>query len=299
MKNLDLSIVILNYNTKDLVVSCVESIFKFTKDLSFEILLVDNGSSETNPERFKNIIKKHEQVKLVTSSKNLGFSAGNNLAMKKARGRYILLLNSDTYLTQKVLEPLILWLDANLKIGIATCELKNKNNSHQASGGAFPNIFNAAAWMFFLDDIPLLSRLIKSIHPKHAPSKPTQQDWITGAFFLIRSKVISQIGYLNTDFFMYVEDMEYCFRAKMANWQVWYLPQWSIVHLGGSSSTGEFSIISELKNQLLFYKKYYPPWQYSLYHLVFRLGILLRIAVFTILKGKEEGLAYVKAFQQI
>lgn len=293
MSNPDLSIIILSYNTRELTSACIESLYKHTRAVDFEVLVVDNASEDGSQAELKQLAKRHKNMQLMLSDKNLGFVKGNNKAMKRARGKYILLLNSDTELKSPVLPQILEWMNSHPKSGIATCELKNPDGTSQGSGGAFPTIANVFAWMFFLDDLPILGKLINSYHPKVRQSGKAQKvDWITGAFFMIRKEVISKIGYLNEDFFMYVEDMEYCYRVRKAGWEVWYLPQVSIIHFGGASSIREYPIIMEMKNLLLFFKNYRPAWEYSIYRFLFKVGCILRIVVF-------RGPIYVKAFQQI
>lgn len=293
MPNPDLSVIILSYNTKDLTLGCIKSLYKHTTNINFEVLVVDNASSDGSRSDLKKLAIKHKDLRVIINSENLGFVKANNKAMKSARGRYILLLNSDTKIKSPSLTRVLQWMDNHPHAGIATCELRNADGTTQGSGGSFPTIFRIFAWMFFWDDLPILGKLIKSYHPKGGQSKVAQKvDWITGAFFMIRKEVISQIGYLNEDFFMYVEDMEYCYQASKAGWEVWYLPDTSIIHFGGASSTGEYPIIMELKNLLVFVKKNKPGWQYPVYRSLFKIGCILRMVIF-------RGPTYAKAFQQI
>lgn len=123
-----------------------------------------------------------------------------------------------------------------------------------------------------------------------------QMDWITGAFFMIRKETFKNVGYFDKDYFMYVEEVDYCYRAKKAGWEIWYLPKWSIVHYGGASSTAEFPLINEVRGLKTFYKKHQPSWQLGILRFLLKLGALLRICVFGILKGKEATKTYAKIF---
>ena len=121
-------------------------------------------------------------------------------------------------------------------------------------------------------------------------------DWVTGAFFLIRKKVIDDIGYFDEDYFMYTEEVDFCFRAKQSGWKVYYLPKWFITHIGGASGKAWSYVIAEFEGVKLFYKKHYPAWQYPILRLFLKIGALGRIIVFGVLKGKEAALSYAKAF---
>ncbi len=254
MNMFDLSIIIVNYNTPELTADCIKSIKKFTKNLKYEIILIDN------------------------SIDNKGFTGGNNVGMKKAKGRYVLLLNSDTLIHDNVLGEMIGWLDASPKIGIATCALKNKDGSIQPTGGYFPTLFRVFSWML-IQDLPFVDNFIKPFHPKSGFYREAEKDidWVTGAFMMIRREVIDQIGYLDEDYFMYTEDTDYCYRAR--KWRIAYNPKWAITHFGGASSIKELPLLSEFKNVKLFYRKHYPSWQYPILRFLLKLGSIWRMVL--------------------
>lgn len=293
----DLSIVIINYNTKELTLSCINSIKKYTKGIKYEIILIDNASTERIDTKDAKVIKNKE---------NLGFTGANNQGMKVARGRYVLLLNSDTFIHDNLLGEIVTWMDENPKIGISTCRLKNKDGSIQGTGGYFPTLLSVFSWMT-IQDIPYVDTIIKPFHPAKEKSfsrnnefYKTQReiDWVTGAFMLIRREVFDSVGYLDGEYFMYTEDTDFCFRAKAEGWKVVYNPKWSITHFGGASSIKEFPILSEYKNIKLFYKKHYPAWQYPVLRFLLKVGALGRIVVLGTMKGKENAKIYAKAFGQ-
>lgn len=294
MKALDLSIVIVHFNTPDLLVACVNSVIEQTKTISYEIIIVDNASHKGKKTLAS--LEKKSRVKVIRSKTNLGFAAGNNEGMRIAKGKYILLLNSDTVITSQSLDDIVGWMRSHKKVGIATVALRNKDLSLQSTGGFFPTLKNIFSWMFFLDDIPFL--VAKPYHLRPG-TKLREIEWITGAFFLIRKKALNQIGMLDPDYFMYVEDMDLCYRARLAGWRIFYNPSHSIIHLGGASSTKEFPLISEFRGILLFYKKHKPAWQYYVARLLFKLGSLARIGILGILKGPNTAKIYAKAFQAI
>lgn len=299
---MDLSVIIVNFNTRKLLKDCLDSIFKHSKGTDFEVIVVDNASTDESPEMVK---KEFPQIKLIENRVNLGFAKANNQAMKIAKGQYILLLNSDTKLRENSFKIMLEFMGKNPKIGISSCQLVDEKGLIQASGGFFPTLPRVFAWMFFLDDLPGLGRLIRPFHP-HEPDFYTGdpwyksehfQDWVTGAFFLIRNKVINEIGFLDEKFFMYVEEMECCFRAKQAGWQIAYTPVTKVVHFGRKSGTSEGAILGEYKGLKYFFTKHMGSWRTLVLRILLRAGAILRILVFgIIMRDAKAGKIYAKAF---
>lgn len=302
-EKLDLSIIIISFNTKDLTRECIESVVKHTKGISYEIIVVDNDSKDGSMGMLEKLYDKvgYSNSQTIFNKTNAGFGQANNQGMKIARGRYLLLLNSDTLVKTNVLGEMVAWMDKNQKCGVATCALKFSDGRLQGTGGYFPTLGRVFMWMFFLDDIPGLTKLVKPFHPMHGLSPfdrnvdffkvKKQVDWVTGAFLLLRKEIYEQVGGFDDRYFMYVEEVDLCFRAKKAGWQVWYLPKWDITHYGGASSTGEFPIINEAKSLKTFYKIRMPAWQYPFLIFLMKIGMFLRIFIF--------GKTYVKAFKEI
>jgi GT2 family glycosyltransferase len=304
--SMDLSIIIVNYNTKDLLINCVESIVKHTKDLKYEIVIVDNNSKDIVKRSWFKDLNSKLNLKIVLNKENKGFGTANNSGLNKSEGEYILFLNSDTLIHDNVFFEMVQWIKANKNVGVVSCALKNADGSLEGSGGYFPTLSKVFAWMFFLEDIPFLDTLIKPFHPVHGQSfiysgtkqfeKKRKQDWVTGAFMLIPEKVLNKVGAFDEDYFMYTEEVDLCFRIKKAGYLIWYLPEWWITHLGSASSTKEFPLLQEYKSMKLFYKKHMPEWQMPVLRTFLKLGALLRIPIFGLLKGKEVSKIYAKAF---
>ena len=304
---MDLSIIIVNYKTKDITKDCLDSILKNTKDLTYEIIVVDNASNDGSYEFLSKKFKKYGFIKFIKNESNLGFSKANNQGAKKACGKYLLFLNSDTIVSDGIFKEMLLRMEENKNIGVATCALKNKDGSMQGSGGYFPTLFRVFAWMFFIEDIPLLDRFIKPFHPVHSKSffykgldqfeNLRIQDWVTGAFFLIKSELFNRVKGFDEDYFMYTEEVDLCFRIKKLGYDVFYFPEWEIIHLGGASSNREFPILSEYKGIKLFYAKNMPSWQYPFLRFFLKSGAFLRALIFGLFNGKEAFNSYVKAFK--
>jgi N-acetylglucosaminyl-diphospho-decaprenol L-rhamnosyltransferase len=199
-----------------------------------------------------------------------------------------------------------LWMERHNEVGVASCALKNTDGTYQETGGYFPTLFRVFCWMTFVDDIPYIDRLIKPFHPMHSQSflsknvehfKTTKEvDWLTGAFLLTRRKILKKLGAFDKDFFMYTEDVELCFRIKKVGWKILYLPEWEITHIGGASSVKEFPILKEYEGIKLFYKKHNSNVEYQLLRLFLKIGAILRMLVFFIVKGAVPK-TYAKAFR--
>jgi GT2 family glycosyltransferase len=306
-KSPDLSIVLIS-SKADFLLDCLESIKKSSTGVELEIIVVDNASAD----KVGSIAKKtFPEIKVIRREKNGGFGENNNMGMGVARGRYILLLNDDTKITDPtMLGEMVKWMDDNPETGISTCALVNADGkTYQGSGGSFPNLFRVFAWMTFIDDIPFLDKLIKPYHPMHGLSpvhtnesyfkKNHEQDWLTGAFFLMRKSAMDEVGLFDEDYFLYVEEVDLSYRFTKKGWKIWYLPKWKIIHYGSATIGSERALVFELQNIKLFYKKHYPKWQLPVLTLILRLGILLRIIVLGILKGWGVAKIYVKALKSV
>lgn len=301
----DLSIVIISFNTKELTIKCIESIFEHTKGITYEIIIIDNASDDGSLEAIK---KLGRRIKIIENAKNLGITGGNNQGIKASKGKYVLLINSDTYLSSNVLGEMVFWMDKNPRIGISSCMLKNEDGSVQGAGGYFPTLLRVFSWMT-IQDLPFVDKIIKPFHPQHSKSgfsrgddfflKEHDVDWVGGTVFLARREVLVKIGAFDDEYFMYTEEVDLCYRAKKTGIRIVYNPRWSIVHLGGrSSKSREFPLLSEYRGVKLFYRKHYPRWQYPILRVFLKIGALGRVILFGILEGGETAKIYAKAFWQ-
>lgn len=294
-----LSIIIVSYNTKKLTKQCVDSVLKHTRDIEFEIIFVDNHSTDGSVEMLSTISKQYPNIKLVKSDENLGFGGANNVGIEKSQAEYVLLLNSDTIVTSNLVKEMVDWMDKHVNVGVSGCALKNEDGSYQGSGGYFPNLLNVFSWMT-IQDLPFVDRIIKPFHPMKERNfqsnisfykKARKLDWVTGAYMLIRKEALDRVGLFDSDYFMYTEETDLCFRLCKAGYSVFYLPQWEIIHLGGASSTREYAVLAEFEGVKTFFRKHRTAWQYPLLRGILKLGSLLRIIPF--------GKTYYKAFKQI
>ena len=244
MKKPDLSIIIVNYDTKALLKQCLESVLSIKYQvLSIEIIIVDNNSTDGSVEyllgsgfqvtgisksKTRNQKPETRNLILIRNDRNLGFAAANNQGIKIARGECILLLNSDTIVRKGALEKLVAFAQRTPDAGVVVARLLNPDGAIQPSCYHSPSI-SGAMKEFWLGE--------KGAFSKYAPrgKKPVAVDAAVGAAFLISKKTIEKIGFLDERYFMYFEDLDYCRRAWWAGLKVYYLPEAEIIHSHGAS----------------------------------------------------------------
>lgn len=260
MNKLDLSILIVNYNTKGLLSLCLDSIYKNIPRHSFEIIVIDNSSADSN---FDSIQKKYPSVKIFKNNSNEGFARANNRGLTLGEGRYYLLLNPDTIVLPGSIDSIITFMDEkhNNKIGILGPRLLGANHKIQNSCKKFPSLRGEFLQSTFLDK--LLPRNFKSQLSDDIVTfkKTLEVDWITGACLAIRREVILDIGQFDENFFLYYEEVDLCYRAREKGWKVVFFPKARVIHYGGKSTEGNltFSLIEGFKSKIYFLKKHYEP----------------------------------------
>ncbi len=251
----ELSVIIVNWNTRELIRRCLESVFKESKELAFEVIVVDNASTDGSVEMLKQYFP---QVTVIANQSNIGFSRAVNLGLMAGQAEMVLLLNSDTIILDNILKKMTEFLDRHPEAGIAGCMLLNKDGSYQKSAGKMRSILNEA------EEKLIRWGLQKSIQPlcryeKRMTRQVRPTAWVSGAFLLIKRAVIDQIGMLDERMFLHFEDIDWCTRARQHHWTVLYNPFQQAIHLNGKSMAMNInrSFIEYRRSQLLFYKTYY------------------------------------------
>ncbi len=292
----DLSIVIVNYNTKKLTAECVESIISHTKRLNYEIIIIDNFTTD---ESVNFLSKEFPDIRIIANKQNLGYAKANNQGIKEAKGRAILLLNSDTKITKSdVLEKSVELLR---KKDILTINIQAMDGHNQQAAGFGPNLLNLFFWAFFLDDLPILRNLVKPYQISSLKYFDTNHDvdWVIGAFFLAKREVFEKTGYLDERIFMYGEEMEFCRRARKNGYNVGYFCQPSIIHYGmGSAESSDSAIIGEYQALKYFFQKHEPQWKNYILSAIIKASIVLRIIIFNLIRRKKAKI-YAKAFYKV
>ena len=270
----DISIVILNYNSREFLEKCLKSIRESEiHALAVETVVVDNDSKDDS---VKVIREKYPEVKLIVSKANRGFAAGNNLARKEVNGKYILFLNPDTELNPDTLYKLFSYLESHKDVGAASCKLVLANGKQDySSHRGFPTPLNAFFYFFtpFAKIFPRTKAFTGYTQGwRLSDPNPHEVDSISGAFFFVRKKAADEVGWWDEDYFWYGEDLEFCFRLKEKGWKVMFLPGVSTLHHKGvtsgikahskhiSSATRETKLRSATAStqvMRIFYKKHY------------------------------------------
>lgn len=317
-QNILISIIVVSYNTADLTTQTLQSIFDSLSDFNkwenrLEVIVIDNGSADKSVEKIKLLAKKYSQIRLLENNDNLGFAKANNLASKKATGKYLLLLNSDTIVQNGALEKLVSGAERN-NLAIATPTLLNSDLSHQAQGGNLPNLFTLTNHYWLLDDLPIIGQYLPSTQktgqnflklPKNIQDAETHTThipfgWVGGTAMLIENTWWQKSGGLEEKIFMYGEDIELCFRIDKLGGKIGQIAEAKIVHLGSASSTAKNALIGEIKGYLFFFEKHRPTWQMPLVKLIISVGIALRLIIFSLIKPNPDKVsAYKEAFKLI
>lgn len=231
------SVIIINYNTFRMTSDCIRSIYQYTKGTPFEIILVDNASTERDPKEF---LREFPQITLVESKTNGGFARGNNLGIEKANGKYILLLNSDTLLTEDSISKTVAYLKDHAEVGVVGCRQIFPDGQVQFSARRFRSIswelLDLFRFIIYSMSYQRRSRLMLGQFFKHDES--LEADWVNGAYFLLPMAVIKQFpGHkLDERFFMYGEDVLWCEQIKNLGYKIFFQAETTIVHISSGST---------------------------------------------------------------
>jgi GT2 family glycosyltransferase len=318
-----LSIIIVSYNTKALTLQTLQSVFESIENSSLlknktEIWVVDNDSNDGTPKAVEALKADHKHLHIISNPHNRGFASANNQAIKEASGEYLLLLNSDTIVHEDALNQLVETMMTQPdkeetavlertqgkldRLGILTCRLLNPDGTVQSQGGSFPTLITIVSHMLLLDDLPKIGKLFPSTQytgynhqgEKHEPLY--QLDWVGGTAMLVKREVFAEVGPLDSNIFMYGEDIEFCMRAKNHHWDVAILSTAEITHFGSASSSSKNAIIGELKTYLYIWAKHKPLWQTPIVRLILQVGVLLRIFLFgTMIRDTQRAQIYREA----
>ena len=267
---MDLSIIIVNYCTYDLTKQAIESVTGKDHPFSYEIYLVDNASQDGSFEILQEDFKKQSAdglIKFIASTENRGFAHANNLAIPKSTAKYVLLLNSDTVVLKDCLAKCINYMEKDEDIGALGCKVLLEDGSlDKACRRSFPTFSVSFYRMTGLSRLFPKSRRFGQYNLTYLDENQTYPvDCLSGAFMLVRSQVILSVGLLDEDFFMYGEDVDWCYRITAGDWKILYYSGAEIVHFKGSSSgKNKVKLTFEFyRSMYIFYNKHYKsqyPW---------------------------------------
>jgi len=285
--HMDISIVIVNYNVKDFLYQCLKSIERGSAHLSVEIYVVDNNSTDGSMELLP---KQFPHVNFIALDENIGFGKANNLAIHKATGKYILLLNPDTVLSEHTLERMVSFMESDPSVGIAGCKVLNEDGSFQSPcRRGFPTPWASLCKLFFLEKLfphsPLFARYSQTFRDENATY---YIDAISGSFMFCRRDTLRSLNGFDPDFHMYAEDIDLCYRAYQCGWKTAYYHETTIIHYQGKST--KRSSMNEVKvfyqAMEIFARKHYAS---SLWFLsILKLGIRVRALIAILMKNKRS-----------
>jgi N-acetylglucosaminyl-diphospho-decaprenol L-rhamnosyltransferase len=285
---LDLSIVIVNWNTRQLLANCLESVFACAGSLCLEVIVVDNASGDGSPQW----VREHfPQVRLVENTENVGFARANNQAFPLCNAPFVLLLNSDTIVRPGAFQTLLAFLAAHPRVGAAAPKIVHPATRLRVlSCGYQPGVRTLFNQYFFLSSLfPHIHafRGINLLMGAH-DDQPRPVEWLSGAALMVRREVIEQVGPLSEEWFMYAEDMEWCRRMQQAGWMLYHVPEAVIEHLLGASAEQNQAVSTLwVRSQRSYYiRSQQPePWRLFLFDRIFTSGLALRAALYS-LRGR-------------
>lgn len=276
-----LSIVIVNWNTRDLLHKCLRSVEDHTLGLrprGVGVFVVDNASGDGSAEMVR---ERYPDVHLIVNSENAGFAYANNQAIRASRGRYVLLLNSDTDVCPGAIDALVAFMEDHPRAGAAGARLLNADGSLQPSCHPMLTPWREFWHLLFLEQFWPLARYPMSHWDANTPR---QVEVIKGACLLLRREALDEVGLLDEAYFMYTEEVDLCYRMARAGWELWWVPRSQVVHYGEASSrqAAEAMYVQLYRSKMHFFRKFGGAEQASRFRWLVQLAYLPRVALFSL-----------------
>ena len=271
-----ISVIIVSWNVKRYLVDCLNSLQQYPPSHKYEIIVVDNNSIDGTSDLVK---EKFPYINFIKNEQNLGFAAANNRGIKVAKGLYIFLLNPDTIVHKGAVDRLIGFMDDNPDVGACGPKLLNADGTTQGSVRQFPT-FRAALYRHTIFKVLLIFRKQQHRYMMRHFSYDRQMDvdQVTGAAFMTRKSIVDQIGAMDEQFFMYYEEVDFCYRVNKAGYRIVFTPTAAITHFGGQSS-GQIPIENRMmlvKSMLMFFRKHRGRFVTGLFNVLFKPAVILR-----------------------
>lgn len=274
MNKVDISIIIVSYNSKDTIVDCVDSVLNTVKKHTYEILISDNSTNTETEEVVEKVYKNKKEVSFMHNSQNLGFSKGNNVAVKKASGAYILFLNPDTKVYENTIDGMIGFMKEHSDAGAATCFVELPDGSlDDSSHRGFPTPWRALSHFSGMSKIFPRTRLFGGYNMTYLDiSKTHEIESLAGSFMIVPFELGEKLGWWDEDYFFYGEDIDFCYRIKQMGKKIYFVPEYRALHMKGISSgikkvsqnvtkasveTRKFATHHRFKAMEIFYNKHY------------------------------------------
>ncbi len=270
---MDLSIVIVNWNTRELLKGCLNSVYAHPPVCAFEIWVIDNASGDGSSAMVQEVFT---QVRMINNPVNSGFAYANNLAIRQATGQYVLMLNSDTIAKPGALQALVQFMDEHPEAGACGSRVINPDGTLQVSCYVHPTLQNELLRMFHLDGISPTTRYRM---PEWKTDEPRVVEVIQGACLMLRKSVLEQVGLLDENFFMYSEDYDLCYRIRKGNWRLFWVPWSEVIHYGGQSTrqVAADMFLQLYRSKLLCMRKHYGAFAANLYKCILLSSALSRL----------------------
>lgn len=279
----ELSILIVNWNGKALLKSCLESLVRESSGLDAEIIVVDNGSSDGSPE----MVREHfKEVKLIRNRENVGFARGNNIGLRECYGEWVCLVNSDVEVKTGSIRSMVSHMREHPEVGMMGPKVMNLASGIQPNYREFPSLWNFFCRALALDKFFPASRIFGGTFMDYFDGAGMRTvDVIAGTFWLLRRKALDEAGWLDEDFFMYGEDLDLCKRFKKSGWEIVYFPEAEIMHHDGGSSQNDpvRFFIEQQRSNWLYWKKHHHPISGAGFLLILLLHQMLRTIAWSVL----------------
>jgi N-acetylglucosaminyl-diphospho-decaprenol L-rhamnosyltransferase len=258
--DVDLTAIIVNYNTRELLAQCIDALRHGARGLRLQVVIVDNASRDGSAELLR---RDFGDCVLLLNSDNVGFGRANNQALAIARGRYLLLLNTDAFVAPDSVRQTMRYLDEHPACALLGARLVGRDGVLQPSCRYFPTPWNEFVARAGLQRFFPRTRMIDDMSWDHA--SPRECDWVPGCYYLVRKSVVDQVGLFDPRFFLYYEEVDHCRAVKAAGWKVVYYPHATVVHIGGESAKSDAELTSagrqisalQIESGLLYHRKHY------------------------------------------
>jgi len=279
----DVSVIIVSWNTQDILRNCLRSIYEQSGDSSLEVIVIDNASTDVSAEMVK---KDFPQVTLIENSENRGFAAANNQAIAISKGRYVLLLNSDTIVLDNAIDKTLYFADAHPESAVVGCRVLNPDRTLQPTCFMFPSILNMLLSATYLYKLFPKNRFFgRELMTWWNRNDIREVDAVTGCFMLVRREAIEQVGLMDDRFFIYGEETDWCYRFKQAGCKVMFAPCAEIIHLGGQSTRKKATamVVQLRKCNIQFIKKHHSPFIYRIACILTVTFLAVRLPIWSVI----------------
>ena len=301
---LDVSIIIVNWNGKELLRKCLDHVVSTTQQVTYEVIVVDNASSDGSQAMVREAFP---SVRLIENSDNCGFARANNQGIVVSQGRYVLLLNSDAFVQENTIDAMVAFMDEHPEGGMSGCKLLFEDGQLQPSCFAFPTIRSELYIALHLDKFFPRSREFGRYRMTYWDFNDVREvDVILGAFMLVRREAVDVVGLMDKSYFMYSEEFDWCFRFKASGWKILYNPEVDAIHLWGGSSkqVPAQTLIRMYQSRIQFFRQHYGKLSTEVYKLIIGWNCTLRIILGVILsatriKSSPQSEAKYRAFWKL